>query len=118
MNGSREVDIQITRHVPRLAISVIAFAELLYGIRKSSKPVHNMAKIQEGLRCVSLLQFDGAAAEHYSRIRLESERKGHTVGDMDLLIAATALAHKAILVTHNTKDFEDIEGLQLEDWLA
>ena len=44
--------------------------------------------------------------------------RGQVAPSMDLLIAATAVAHNAILVTHNTKHFEGIDGLQLEDWLA
>ena len=44
--------------------------------------------------------------------------QGRTKGEIDTLIATVAVANEAILVTHNTKHFENIEGLSLEDWLA
>jgi tRNA(fMet)-specific endonuclease VapC len=43
---------------------------------------------------------------------------GKPTGKIDALIAAVALAHGAVLVTHNTRDFENIEDLTVEDWLA
>jgi tRNA(fMet)-specific endonuclease VapC len=54
----------------------------------------------------------------YSRIRLDLRRRGQYIGDTDMFIAAMALSHGAILVTHNTKHFSRVDGLQLEDWLA
>jgi tRNA(fMet)-specific endonuclease VapC len=49
-------------------------------------------------------------------IRANLEKKGTPIGPYDVLIAGTALSNKGILVTHNTKEFERVEGLQLEDW--
>jgi tRNA(fMet)-specific endonuclease VapC len=49
-------------------------------------------------------------------IRADLETRGKPIGPYDVLIAGTALANKSVLVTHNTSEFERIEGLQLEDW--
>jgi len=42
--------------------------------------------------------------------------KGMPIGPFDTLLAGTALANNAILVTHNTKEFERVPNLQIEDW--
>jgi len=44
-------------------------------------------------------------------------RKGFTVGELDMLIAAYCLTHSCTLVTNNTKDFENIDGLTIENWI-
>lgn len=62
--------------------------------------------------------FDELAAEHYARIRSETEMDGKPIGSMDLLIAAIALAHGLILVTHNMREFSRVRELRLEDWEA
>ena len=101
-----------------VAISAISVAELIYGIKNSSKPVGNLHSLTEFLKAASVVPFDQRCADVYGTIRLGLKRKGRPTGSLDLLIAATALAHDAILVTHNNKHFENIEGLKLEDWLA
>ena len=50
------------------------------------------------------------------QIRAQLQKLGTPIGSYDLQIAAIALAHNLILVTHNTREFERVEGLKLEDW--
>ena len=52
-----------------------------------------------------------------SKIKKELEKKGKIIGPMDLLLAAQAKSKKLILVTNNTKEFERVEGLKIENWL-
>jgi tRNA(fMet)-specific endonuclease VapC len=94
----------------------VVLAELLYGARASVRATENTKRIQEFLQIVEVVDFDQGCAEAYSRIRFALRQKGLPIGEMDMLIAAVALANEAILVTHNTKHFENIEGLLLEDW--
>jgi hypothetical protein len=49
-------------------------------------------------------------------IRADLERQGKPIGPYEVLIAGTALAARGILVTHNTREFERIKSLQVEDW--
>jgi len=56
------------------------------------------------------------AGHHYARARVELERKGQTIGNMDLLIAAHALAEDAVLVTNNAREFHRVPGLAVEEW--
>jgi tRNA(fMet)-specific endonuclease VapC len=53
---------------------------------------------------------------HYGEIRRHLETAGVPIGSMDLLIAAHARAAGLIVVTHNTREFERVPGLVLEDW--
>lgn len=68
------------------------------------------------LAAVRLLPFGELAAERAAAIRIDLERIGKVIGPMDVLIAGTALAHGATLVTHNTAEFSRIEGLRVVDW--
>jgi len=69
-----------------------------------------------GLEPYELLPFAGDAAEHYADIRGRLEKKGKVIGPAYLIIATTARATGAVLVTHNTKEFSRVPGLQIEDW--
>ncbi len=99
-----------------IGISTIVLAELRYGAAKGKKPAQTRTNQDQLLRQLTLVPFDEAAAETYGTIRAELERQGTPIGPNDLLIGATALAHQLILVTHNTREFQRIAGLTLEDW--
>jgi tRNA(fMet)-specific endonuclease VapC len=118
LNGNRTVATQLKAYQPEVAISSLVLAELLYGARASARVAENLARLEQFLQIVEVADFDRASAEAYSRIRLALRQKGRPTGEIDTLIAAVALANEAVLVTHNTKHFENIEELSLEDWLA
>ena len=118
LNGSKAVAAQIKAHLPDLAISSLVLAELLYGARASARAAENIERLRQFLQIVAVADFDQASAEAYSHIRLALQQRGRPTGEIDALIAAVALANEAVLVTHNTKHFENIEDLHLEDWLA
>ena len=65
---------------------------------------------------LTILPFDLQATERAARLRLQLEAMGEKIGPLDTLIAGTALAHDAILVTHNFNEFSRVPGLQVEDW--
>ncbi len=69
------------------------------------------------MKIVKVVDFDQASAEQYSHIRVFLRQKGRPTGEVDALIAAIALAHRATLVTGNTKHFQHIDGLELKNWL-
>ena len=117
LNGDRTVAAQIKAHLPEVAISSLVLAELLYGARASARSSENIKRLRQFLQIVGVADFDQASAEAYSRIRLTLRRKGRPTGEIDAFIAAVALANGAVLVTHNTRHFENIEELRLEDWL-
>ena len=101
-----------------ICISVVTQAELLYGL-KALPPAHRLhAGVRQFLKIVRILPWDSAAAEFYADIRHQLVTKGQTIGEMDMMIAAHALAAGAVLVTNNTKHFKRIRApLALVNWV-
>ena len=99
-----------------LAISSITLAELEYGVQASANIEKNTVSLMKFLSIVDVLPFDSGAAVEYGKICAHLRKKGTPIGTMDMLIAAHARSENLIVVTHNTREFERIEGLQLEDW--
>ena len=88
-----------------LCISVVTYAELMHGVEKSQAVEKNRIAMSLFLSAITVLDFDGEAAEVYGQIRAELERKGTPIGPMDLLIAGHARSQGLILVTNNTREF-------------
>lgn len=99
-----------------LCISAITLAELEYGIENSSFPERNRLALAMFLSGIQVLPFDDAAAEEYGKIRAKLKKAGTPVGANDMLIAAHAKAHGLIIVTNNTREFDRIENLNVENW--
>ena len=85
---------------------------------KSARRQENLALLKHFFGQFASLPFNEEAAETYGRIRAELAAQGTPIGPNDLIIAAIALAHKVTLVTHNTREFGRVHGLQIEDWVA
>jgi tRNA(fMet)-specific endonuclease VapC len=76
----------------------------------------NPALLDELIHGFCSFPFDGNAAYHFGRIRAELSKAGTPIGPCDLQIAAIALSHGLTLLTHNTREFSRVAGLNLEDW--
>jgi tRNA(fMet)-specific endonuclease VapC len=99
-----------------VALCAVVKAELYYGALHSARPEHSMRVLTAFLENFASLPFDDPAAEVYGHIRAHLAQEGALIGPNDLLIAAIALAHGTTLVTHNTREFCRVPGLQIEDW--
>lgn len=99
-----------------LCISAITYAELMHGVEKSTAVERNRIAMSLFLSPITILEFDGQAAEEYGRIRAQLEKKGTPIGPMDTLIAGHAKSRGLILVTNNTREFNRVVGLTVEDW--
>ncbi len=99
-----------------IALCSIVKAELLFGARHSQKVEANLQLLKQFFAPLNSLAFDDRCAEEYGVIRADLSTQGKLIGPNDLLIAAIAKAHDAVLVTHNTNEFSRITGLRLEDW--
>ena len=117
LTGNKTVADQLKNHLPEVAISSLVLAELRFGARASARTGENIERLNQFLQIVEVADFDDASSDAYSRIRLSLRQMGRPTGEMDMLIAAVALSNDAVLVTHNTRHFENITGLVLEDWL-
>jgi tRNA(fMet)-specific endonuclease VapC len=100
----------------QVAIPSVVLYELEVGIEQLSQPSKRRPQLDELLATVTILPFDSAVAKRAAAVSALLRRTGAGIGPMDNLIAATALAHGATLVTHNTKEFRRIRGLDLADW--
>lgn len=108
---------RVTSHaVGDIGISVITLAELEYGVSKSSRPAKNREALEQFVSPLEVALFERQAAAVYGRLRAALEKKGQSIGSMDLLIAAHAVSLDVRLITHNVGEFGRVAGLRCEDW--
>lgn len=100
-----------------ICISAITLAELAHGVEKSAARDKNRAALLRFLTILTVLPFDDLAAAEYGAVCADLQRKGTPIGTMDMLIAAHAKTEGLILVTNNTREFERVQGLTLENWV-
>lgn len=100
-----------------LAISTITVAELAFGVAKSTR-ADSRVKLENFLSKFPILDWGQDAAWVYGNVRKTLEAKGQRIGEQDLLLACQALSLDITMVTNNTREFERIEGLKLENWVA
>lgn len=98
------------------AVPAIVVAELAYGAEHSDNPRRTKYLTDRTLAPYKVIPFDEECAEVYGRITQYLRSRGKTIGQCDLFIAATALAHQAVLVTNNDREFSRVPGLQVECW--
>jgi tRNA(fMet)-specific endonuclease VapC len=96
-------------------ISSITEAELLYGVARKSGATTLQRIVEEFLLRITVLPWDSTAARQYGELRAQLESGGRPMGNLDLMIAAHALATGTILVT-NDRAFTQIRKLKTEDW--
>ena len=98
-----------------VGISVITEAELLFGLLRRPDATKLKTVVEEFLLRVEVLAWDSEAAQQYARIRATLESSGEPMGNLDLMIAAQALATGFVLVSSDTV-FRRVKGLKIEDW--
>jgi tRNA(fMet)-specific endonuclease VapC len=100
-----------------IVISSVTAAELAFGVAKSGS-ARNRQALEMFFSTLEIMPFDEAAIWHYGDLRTDLERRGQPIGTLDTMIAAHALTTNTILVTNNTREFERVPGLRLENWAA
>ena len=99
-----------------ISISSITLAELEYGVAMCEKKEKNSVALTQFLAFITVLPFEEAAAAEYGLIRSDLRKKGTPIGPVDELIASHAKSQNLVLVTNNTREFERIGGLIIENW--
>lgn len=99
-----------------VAISAVSLYEIEVGIAKSTHPAQRRKQLDQFLGVVAVLPFDRSVARTAAEVRADLEKRGLPIGPLDNLIAGIALAHRATLVTHNTREFSRLAGLHVIDW--
>jgi tRNA(fMet)-specific endonuclease VapC len=108
---------RLEQFVPdEIGISGIVVAELWFGVANSQKKKQNRDALTDFLDYIVLLDWPCGAAPLYGKIRTELQKRGTPIGAMDLLIATHALFLNTVLVTNNTREFERVPGLKIENW--
>jgi tRNA(fMet)-specific endonuclease VapC len=116
LNGNELISGKIRDEIDKIALSTLVMAELDYGAKVSQKSKENIEKLYRFLDVVQIVPFDIECAKMFGTIKSKLRMIGKPTGEVDALIAATAIAHDAILATANKRHFENIEGLKLEVW--
>ena len=111
----------VAEHIARVGetnvcTSIVVAAELRYGAAKrgSARLTQQLDVI---LTAMDIVPFESPMDRVYADVRMALEQRGRPIGGNDLIIAAQALALDAVLVTDNVKEFEQVPGLKIENWV-
>ncbi|WP_386692620.1 MULTISPECIES: type II toxin-antitoxin system tRNA(fMet)-specific endonuclease VapC [unclassified Lonepinella] len=107
---------KLAQYEDQVCISSVTLMELYYGADKSSNPVKNRFEIDYFVGNLVVLDYDAKASSHTGNIRADLARKGMPIGAYDSMIAGHARSQGLVCVTNNTKEFERVDGLMLENW--
>ena len=99
-----------------LEISSVTLAELEFGNENSLYKEKNKIALMEFLTIIDIKEFDAAAAKEFGSIKKDLKDRNCLIGPFDMLIGAHAKSLNSILVTNNTKEFERIKDLRVENW--
>jgi len=102
--------------VSDLCMSAVTKSELMFGVEISPRQQKNQASLDELLQYVEVLDYPADAALDYAQIRAHLKMRGTMIGTNDLLIAAPARYLGLTLVTNNTREFERVPQLKIENW--
>lgn len=111
-----EVTDEFDKCFPHVCISAMTVAELQYGAMKRNNYILTR-KIQAFCDLVQCIAWNTDAAMAYAQLRNELETQGNIIGSMDMMIAASAIAEDAILITNNMDHFSRIRNLKLRNWV-
>ena len=112
-----QVFMRLQEHDPsEICISSVTYAELVHGVEKSQAIEKNRLALALLLSNIEILNFDANAAESYGKIRADLEKQGTPIGPLDMMIAGHAKSLNYTVVTNNTKEFNRVPGLKIENW--
>ncbi|HET6534945.1 MAG TPA: type II toxin-antitoxin system VapC family toxin [Sphingomicrobium sp.] len=112
-----QIEAQFRRRSPReIALCSVVKGELLYGAWRSTRTDANLQRLDRFFAPLQSFPFDDECAVHYARIRADLAAQGKPIGPNDLMIAAIARTHDAVLVTRSTAEFDRVAGLRVERW--
>jgi len=88
----------------------------MYGAEKSAQPERNLRDIEGFIGRLEVLHYDEKAAFHTAQIRVELEKLDTPIGAYDQMIAGHARSCGLIVVTNNTREFQRVSGIRIENW--
>ena len=100
----------------KIAVSSIVVHEIETGLAKSNNPRKRKTQWEQMLASITVHNIDRETAQTGAKIRAALETAGTPIGPLDTLIAASAVQHRATLVTRNLREFERVKGLAVVNW--
>ena len=100
-----------------IGYSIISLAELYFGAYNSEQIEKNLQAIKTVQQKLALINCNDKSSQLFGMIKAQLTQQGNIIMDADILIGSIAQANELILVTNNTKHFQRIPNLQLENWL-
>ena len=120
LRGRLSTGYQMMRQSPAglFKIPAMTVGELLLGAEKAPAEWQALERrsVEVFLESFDIVPFDEKCARAYARLRADLEARGCRIGEIDMEIAATALANQAVLVTNNVNEFGRVPGLSIESW--
>lgn len=114
LSGEPHAEIPLRRLIgARIAISWVTVAEIYEGAFSSVNPEHEFVRMRHFISRFALLNIDDRTAVTFAELRRHLRRRGELIPDMDLFVAATALAHDLTLLTFNVRHFGRIPSLRI-----
>ncbi|WP_200769018.1 type II toxin-antitoxin system VapC family toxin [Vibrio nigripulchritudo] len=102
----------------RIVISAITYQEMQYGLLgKKASPKHAVLVAEFLKRVDEILPWDKAAVDATTEVKRDLMARGAPIGNNDTAIAGHAIATGCVLVTNNTREFQRVDSLKLEDWV-
>jgi predicted nucleic acid-binding protein len=117
MKGNPHVWQRFMQYRGQLHVSAITTGELFTWALRAKAPPKRLQTLLALLSDVTVLDVTLDVGRKFGEVRATLLDAGLATPEMDLFLAATALAHDLTLVTHNVQDFAHIPGLRMQDWL-
>lgn len=118
LKGNSAIEHKITAiGLDRLALPFITVSELFYGAYKSQKTEANLQLVRELTTQLETIESDNNICELFGELKARLAKSGQLIDDADLFIASCAIVNDMTLVTNNTRHFERITGLKIENWI-
>lgn len=103
-------------HDGQMCMSSVTLMELIYGAEASAAVERNLRDVEGLIARLDVLTYDEPAAVHTGQLRAELRRAGRPIGPYDEMIAGHARSRGLVVVTNNTRHFERVPGLRVENW--
>lgn len=115
-NRPSKVRAAFKAHDGQMCISAVTLMELIYGAEASAAVERNLRDIEGFAARLDVLTFDEHAAAHTGQLRAELRRVGRPIGPYDEMIAGHARSRGLVVVTNNTRQFEQVAGIRVANW--
>ena len=103
--------------INNVAVPYIVISELYFGAYNSQRVTENIQKINEFVQAVNIINSNTSMMKTFGAIKSKLRAEGKIIDDADLYIASAAMEYELILVSNNTKHFQNIQELMIDNWV-